>query len=251
MTNLINSAITLAISLTISFGSVFIYKKFLQKRLNPRNDTIVLLILNIIRYVVLLVSLLIIVSIFEVDMTALLAGAGFLGILLGVGFQKLFQDMISGFFIIFENHYVVGEYVEINNVTGQVLEIGLKTTRVKTYEGELYLFSNGSIDNVKNYSRFPSLSLVDIHIPYKYSQYEVIEIIKKYLPKIKNKNIISKIEVLGVQNVEPNYYDIRITCYTNSYEHFSVNRQINAEIVTELEDNGIFINVEKIIEIKI
>ncbi|MFI3330022.1 MAG: mechanosensitive ion channel, partial [bacterium] len=250
MNNIINSTITLTIALTISFGSVYLYKKVLQKRLNPRRNTIVLLILNVIKYIVLLVSVLIIVTTLGIDMATLLAGAGFLGLLLGVGLQKLFQDMVSGFFIIFENHYVVGEFVTINNITGQVLEIGLKTTRIKTYEGELYLFSNGNIDNVKNYSRFPSLSLVDIHIPYIYNQYEVMEIIKNYTPKIQNKNIVSQVEVLGVQKVEPNYYDVRITCYTKSYEHFAVNRQINAEIVNELADKQIFVNVEKIIKIK-
>lgn len=250
MTNILNSIITLSISLLISFGSVFIYKSFLQKRLTPRKDTIVLLILNIIRYIVLLVCMLIIASIFNLDMTTLLAGAGFLGLLLGVGLQKLFQDMVSGFFIIFENQYVVGEYITINNITGIVLEIGLKTTKVKTYEGELMIISNGSIDTVKNYSRFPSLSLVDIHIPYKYNQYNIIEKIKEIVLKIKNNNIIGSVEVLGVQKIDLNHYDIRVIAYTKSYEHFSVNREIAKQVINELAENDIFVNVDNIIEIK-
>ncbi len=243
------SAITLLIALGINFGSLFVYKVFLKSRLNPRRNTITLLILNIIRYGVLVISLIVIATIFNIDMAALFAGAGFLGILLGLGMQKLFQDMINGFFIIFEDHYIVGDYVTINNVTGEVLEIGLKTTRLKTYEGELYLFSNGSIDHILNYSRYPSLSLVEVHIPYKYNPYNIIEIIREDLKSFKHKMIVSNIDVLGVQNVEPNHYDVRITCYTKSYEHFAVNRQIKAYVIEKLKDKEIHVNIDKKVEI--
>ncbi|MFI3252670.1 MAG: mechanosensitive ion channel [bacterium] len=247
---LIYSSITFGIALLINFGSLFFYRVFLKKRLNARRNTIVLLILNSIRYLVLLISILIIATICNVDMAALLAGAGFLGLLIGVGMQKMFQDMINGFFIIFENHYVVGEYVMINNITGEVLEIGLRTTKMKTYEGELYLFSNGNIDHVLNYSRFPSLSLVEVHIPYSYNPYYIIEEIKEIVKNYKNNNVLTSIDVLGVQKCYENYYDVRITCYTKSYEHFSVNRQINGYIVSKLKEKNIIIDINKPIEIK-
>lgn len=247
---IVYSLITLCVALIINFGSLFIYKVLLKGRLNPRRNTITLLFLNIIRYGVLVISLVVIASIFNIDMAALLAGAGFLGILLGLGMQKLFQDMISGFFIIFEDHYIVGDYVTINNVTGEVLEIGLKTTRIKTYEGELYLFSNGSIDHILNYSRFPSLSLVEVHIPYKYNPYNIIEIIRTELKDFEHKMIVSKIDVLGVQGVHLNHYDVRVTCYTKSYEHFAVNRQLKSFIIQRLFEKEIYVNIEKKIEIK-
>lgn len=247
---LLYSVITLSVALFMNFGSLFIYRVFLKKRLNARRNTIVLLVLNSIRYLILLISVLIIATIFNVDMAALLAGAGFLGLLIGVGMQKMFQDMINGFFIIFENHYIVGEYVTINNVTGEVLEIGLKTTRLRTYEGELYLFSNGTIDNVSNHSRFPSLSLVEVHIPYKYNPYIIIEEMKEIFSGFADNSILTKVEVLGIQKVFENHYDVRLTCYTKSYEHFSVNRHIQAFIIQKLSEKDIFVDVEKTFEIK-
>ncbi len=250
MQKIIYSIIVLVIAILINFLSSFVYRTFLSKRLSPRNNTITLLILNIIRYTAFIISILIIATIFKINMTTLLAGAGFLGILLGIGMQKLLQDMISGFFIIFENHYVVGEYVQINGITGEVLEIGLKTTRLKTYEGELYLFSNGNIDNVLNYSRYPSLSLVEIHIPYKYKPQTTIDIVKSIIVNFDNKLITSNVEVLGIQEVHTNYYNIRITCYTKPYNHFIVNRQLKAYILNKLVENDIYVNIDKVIEIK-
>ncbi len=244
------SVLVFFISIFINFISGKIYKIFLKNKLSARNNTICLLILNTIRYSILLISILIIVTIFEVDMTTLVAGAGFLGLLLGVGMQKLFQDMISGFFIIFENQYIVGEYVTINNITGLVEEIGLKTTKLKTYEGELFIFSNGYINEILNYLRYPSLSLVDIHIPYIYSMYDTMNIIKDITKNYKNKNIITNIDVLGIQKVEPTYYDIRITCYTKPYEHFSINRDIRSYIIEKLKKHNINVNVDMQINVK-
>lgn len=249
LNELLYSAITLGIALLINFGGLFIYKVFLREKLSPRRNTITLLMLNIIRYSILIISIFVIASIFNIDMAALLAGAGFFGILIGLGMQKLFQDMINGFFIIFEDHYIIGDYVTINNITGEVLEIGLKTTRLKTYEGELFLFSNGSIDHILNYSRFPSLSLVEIQIPYKYNPYDVVDIMKKELSQFNHKNILTPVEVLGVQTVCPTYYIIRITCYTKSYEHFGINRLLHAYILEKLKGNDIHVNVDKKIEI--
>ena len=110
------------------------------------------------------------------DTASVLAGAGLLGILLGFGLQKLMQDMINGFFIIFENQYVVGEYVSINNNVGQVLELGLKTTKILTYNGEIHYFANGDITSVINYSRNDSLSIIDLPILHKYLVDEIIEL---------------------------------------------------------------------------
>ncbi len=244
------AVLVIIIGFFINFFSSYIYKHFFKNKISARRDTILLLTMNVIRYTVLGIVVIVIAYIYDVDTTSLLAGAGILGILLGLALQKLLQDMINGFFIIFEDQYVVGEYVTINNVTGEVLEIGLKTTKIKTYEGELHLFSNGNINQIANHSRFPSLCLVEFPISYKYDVYQVLEVIKKYSKEFRHKNIISKLDVVGVSSVFPNYYVVRVVCYVKSYEHFEISRLLNAYITSNLMQENIIIDDIKMVNIQ-
>ena len=74
-----------------------------------------------------------------VNSTAILSGAGFIGIVLGIGFQDLLKDLIAGFFIVLKNQYEINDKVKINNLVGNVLEIGVKTTILRAYEGEIII----------------------------------------------------------------------------------------------------------------
>lgn len=221
------------------FIANFIFKKLILNKVSKRKETIFLLIINLIKYGGLLVGVFIILSIFGVDTASVVAGAGLLGILLGFGLQKLMQDMINGFFIIFENQYVVGEYVSINNATGRVLELGLKTTKILTYKGEVYYFANGDITSVVNYSRNNSLLVIDIPILHKYKVDDVVFIIETVIRKFYHHNIISVPKILGVENINELSYSIRIVCETLSYQYFEVSRLLKKEIVKELNKNNI------------
>lgn len=223
----------------IHFIANFIFKKVVLNKVSKRKETIFLLIINLIKYGGLLVGIFIILSIFGVDTASVLAGAGLLGILLGFGLQKLMQDMINGFFIIFENQYVVGEYVSINNYTGRVLELGLKTTKIITYKGELHYFANGDITTVINYSRNNSLLIIDVPILHKHDIDNVILVIEDVINKFYHHNIISGPRILGVENITELTYSIRISCETISYQYFEVARLLKKDIVRNLKDNNI------------
>ena len=167
-----NKLLLITIVVVVIFGIHFIANLFFSKvisgKVSKRKETIFLLIINLIKYGGLLVGLFVILALFGVDTASVLAGAGLLGILLGFGLQKLMQDMINGFFIIFENQYVVGEYVSINGTVGRVIELGLKTTKILTYNGEIHYIANGDIKSVINFSRENSLAIVDLPILIKY-----------------------------------------------------------------------------------
>ncbi|MCL5283239.1 MAG: mechanosensitive ion channel family protein [Armatimonadetes bacterium] len=97
-----------------------------------------------------------------VDITPLLTTAGIAGLAIGLGSQKLFQDTISGFLLISENQFVVGEYVTIGAVTGLVAEVGMRTTWIREDNGKLTIIANGSITQVTNHSRGPLVSWIDV-----------------------------------------------------------------------------------------
>src|SRR5690625_2734204 len=103
----------------------------------------------------------------NIKISALLAGAGIAGLAIGFGAQSLVKDIISGFFIIFENQFSVDDYVVVADAEGTVEEIGLRTTKIRSWTGEENVIPNGNITQVINYSVHNGLSVVDVNIPYE------------------------------------------------------------------------------------
>ena len=99
------------------------------------------------------VILLMILSVFGVDIRPILAGAGVIGLAIGFGAQSLVKDFVSGLFILVENQYGIGDKVMIGKFEGRVIRITMRSTVLKDEEGKLYYISNGSINNVINLSQ--------------------------------------------------------------------------------------------------
>ena len=106
----------------------------------------------------------------------------------GFGAQSLVKDVITGFFIVFEDQFAVGDQVQIGTVYGSSrLEIGLRTTKVKSYTGELHIIPNGQISDVINYSIYNSIAIIDISVSYESDIEKVENIIKEFLQDLPNK----------------------------------------------------------------
>jgi small conductance mechanosensitive channel len=104
--------------------------------------------------------------------------AGVLGLAIGFGAQKLVKDVISGFFIIVDNLFVVGETVTIGPVTGQVIEMGMRVTRLRDAGGKLYLLANGDIGTVINLSRYPVTDYVEVNVAASADLNRVVEVVQ-------------------------------------------------------------------------
>lgn len=100
---------------------------------------------NIIIYAIILLMVL---SLFGIDITPILAGAGVIGLAIGFGAQSLVKDFVSGLFILVENQYGIGDKVKIGNFEGKVIRITMRSTVLKDDERKTYYISNGSINNV-------------------------------------------------------------------------------------------------------
>jgi len=99
------------------------------------------------------VILLMILGLFGIDITPILAGVGVIGLAIGFGAQSLVKDFVSGLFILLENQYGIGDKVKIGSFEGRVIRITMRSTVLKDDEGKLYYMSNGSINNVINLSQ--------------------------------------------------------------------------------------------------
>lgn len=129
-----------------------------------RTRTLGGLLKSIIAYVLVFIAAIMVLRALGADPVPLLTTAGVLGLAVGFGAQKLVRDVISGFFILLENQYSVGEYVTICAVTGTVEEIGMRTTRLRDEIGRLVIISNGDITQVTNHSRGALVAVVEVSV---------------------------------------------------------------------------------------
>ena len=149
-----------------------------------RENTLLKLLENTLAYVVYFSAILAVLAEFSIDVRGLLAGAGVLGLAVGFGAQSLVKDVITGFFIIFENQFSVGDYVKIGTAEGIVEEIGLRTTKIKSFTGEVSILPNGTISQVVNYSMENSLAIVDVAIPFEVGVEKTEKLIENYLQSL-------------------------------------------------------------------
>lgn len=206
-----------------------------------REETLSRLIQNVVTYVIYFIALIMILEEMSVPVKSLLAGAGIVGLAVGFGAQSLVKDIITGFFIVFEDQFAVGDYVKIGQFEGTVEEIGLRTTKIKNWTGEVHILPNSGIIEVTNYSLHNSIAVVDVSIAYEEDIDRAEQMIQEYLKTIENKydEIVSPPEVLGVQMLGSSDVMIRIIAETLPMNHVKIARVLRKEVKQYLDEHGI------------
>ena len=186
-------------------------KKFKIKSNEKRSETLHKLIRSAIRYTIYFIAFFQILSTLGINTTSIVASAGIASVAIGFGAQSLVKDIISGFFIILEGQFDVGDEVKLYNQAafiagGSVMSLGLRSTKVRSGNGEIYFIPNGSINQVINYSLTYNLAEVKFSIQID----ETIEAIEERIQKVldvannndKYHNFIYKNDKLHVNNIE-------------------------------------------------
>lgn len=206
-----------------------------------RQNTILKLLQSVLSYLVYFSAIIGILSVFGIKVAGLLAGAGIAGLAIGFGAQSLVKDVITGFFIIFEDQFGVGDYIRINIAEGTVVEIGLRTTKIKGVTGEQYIIPNGSITDVINYSINNSKAMIDMQLAFDADIEKAEKVINEYLktlPEI-HPELVAPPTFLGVQNITGTEVTIRIMAETLPLQQYGVARTIRRNVKDILEKNGI------------
>ncbi len=206
-----------------------------------REATLLKLLENVLTYVVYFISLMTILSTLDIDVKGLIAGAGIVGLAIGFGAQNLVRDIITGFFIIFEDQFSVGDYVRIGSAEGTVEEIGLRTTKIKSWTGELHIFPNGNITEVTNFSVHNSIAVVDVSIAYEENIEEAEKVMQELLLSLPQKyeDLVNPPELLGVQTLGASDVVMRIVAETVPMRHWYMARMIRKEVKLYLDQHGI------------
>ncbi|MCI9069568.1 MULTISPECIES: mechanosensitive ion channel family protein [Clostridia] len=176
---------------------------------------------------------------------ALVSAGGFA---IGLGAQSLVKDIINGFFILFEDQYGVGDHVTIGQYSGIVESIGIRTTILRDFTGDLHLVPNGSVLEVTNHSRGDIRFIVDVEIAYEENVDSAIEVIKKtnelFEEKHKSK-LRGEIEVLGVLSLNASGITIRIIGRAEPLSQWEMERELRKDIKLALDREGIEIPYPK------
>lgn len=184
-------------------------------------------------------------TIFGVKPASLITIAGFGSVAVGFGAQSLVQDLITGVFILIEDQFGVGDVIAIETHTGTVESIGIRTTRIRSADGNLYIVPNGQIKVVTNMSKGFNRAVVDIGISYEENIDRAISIMKDEMKIVYENNkiegLISVPDVLGVVELGENSVDIRISADSRVGENWQIEREIRRFIKNRFDKEGICI----------
>lgn len=234
----------------LAIGKIFLFRGKSPLRISERREnTLAKLLENILTYVVYFISIVMVLEAMSINVGALLAGAGIVGLAVGFGAQSLVKDIITGFFIIFEDQFSVGDHIRVASFEGTVEEIGLRTTKIKNWTGELHILPNGSITEVTNFSIHNSMAVVDISISYETDIPEAEHIVQELLNEVADKyeEIVTPPELLGIQNLAASEVILRVVCEVQPMSHFKISRLLRKDIKLRLDEHGIEIPYPKMV----
>ncbi|WP_040285514.1 mechanosensitive ion channel family protein [Sporosarcina koreensis] len=194
----------IAVPLGKKILSATIQKMSLSRKTKPgRVKTLDKLLVNIFSYVAIFIFIGTLLSILGVNIGPLIAGAGVVGLAIGFGAQGLVSDVVTGFFILLEQQMEVDEYVTVAGIDGVVEEIGLRTTKIRSFDGTLNYLPNRIIENVANHSRGHMRALVDIGISYYNDVDRAIGVLEQLCDEFqKDERFKDGPNAIGVQTIQ-------------------------------------------------
>ena len=201
-----------------------IIKKIILRSTNGKNNsyqvkkrlTVINLVSNFIKYVIVIVSFIIILQMYGVNTSSIITSLGVLSAVVGLAFQDALKDFIGGVTIILENYYIVGDYVRYNDFTGKVTNIGFKSTKITNFNNEVLVVANRNINEIVNLSQNNNSVWIDIPVAYEEKTKNVEKAISVIIKKLQKDELINKdsIEYKGINNLESSSISYLLTFRT-------------------------------------
>ncbi|MEM9808959.1 MAG: mechanosensitive ion channel family protein, partial [Cyanobacteria bacterium P01_D01_bin.56] len=206
-----------------------------------RRITITPLIVSTLRYVIYFGTALLLLKALNIDPGPILAGAGIVGLTVGLGAQSLVKDVVSGFFILFEDYYLVGDFIETGQAQGTVQSIELRTTRVLHPDGQIQILRNGDIGAIVNYSKQPIDAAVEVSITYEVDPEKAFEIIERVGEELAatEEDILEPTHIEGVETFSEEICLIFTRTKVQPGKHLRIQRLLRQRCLVELLKEGI------------
>ncbi len=208
-----------------------------------KKKTIINLISNIMKYTITAIVILMILEVYNVNTGAIFASLGVVSVVIGLALQDLIKDLIAGIAIIFDDQYSIGDSVTVNGFRGKVISLGLRSTKVKSADGDILTITNGKIEEVINHSVSNSFAKVEVDVAYEENLDHVLEVLNKLCREFEKeeKNLKGPLEVLGVNDLGESGIRILIRGETVPEGHFGIQRELRKRIKDRFDKEGISI----------
>jgi small-conductance mechanosensitive channel len=227
-------------------------KKFVSKRMagepdteiKKRVDTLSSILVTITGIVILIIAVITILPEFGVNIATLIAGIGVGGLAIAFAAQNLVRDFISGFFILFEDQYRIGNVVTIADITGVVEEIGLRRTLLRDLDAKVHSVPNGKVEISTNHTKKYSRVNLNISVGYGENLDKVIETINRVCQEMADdpqwkEGFISAPTVLRVDNLGDSGIDIKILGDTKPARQWAIMGELRLRLKKTFDSEGI------------
>ena len=217
------------------------------REVSPRSEqraaTLAGVAVSLIRIFVWTMAGLLILGVLGLDLGPFLAGASIVGVALGFGAQSLVKDFLSGFFILVEDQYAVGDVITIADQTGTVEEIDLRVTRLRAADGTVWFVPNGEIRKVGNSAKEWARSIVDVIVPTRADVAAAIAAISEEATAVANdpawaEAVLEAPEVLGVETLGATNLTVRVSTKTTPSHRAPLARAMRSRITSRLRQDG-------------
>ncbi len=220
---------------------IYSHKGFSERK----SKTLYTVCASVIRYVIYFFAVCQVLSLFGVNVMSFIAVAGVGSVAIAFGAQSLVQDIITGMFILAEDQFAVGDVITLEGYSGTVEGIGIRTTRLRSADGNLFIIPNGQVKIVTNMSKGFNRAVVDISVAYEENIDRVISVMREELAKAFDTNGINGLlkipEVLGVVDLADSAVVIRISADSAIGENWAIEREIRRIIKNRFDKEGICI----------
>ena len=222
---------------------------FIARFSTPRGETVCHLVYSIITYATVLITLYYTLSVFGVQTSTILKGAGIVGVIITFGAQSTIADILAGMFLVFENVVHVGDYVKVGDVSGIVKNIGVRMTKIQSY-GTVISINNSDMKAMQNMSYADSRITFSIKIDNREDVDRVRKIIERELPDInagfrKTGYTTSDIYYNGVYAVDESGTTLLFSVFCHPERYISVSMKFNEEMLAMFQRSGIRIAVKR------
>ena len=214
----------------------------LIKTENHRSMTLISIVSNALRYVAAIVIICWGLSILGADVGTVVAGVGIIALIVGFGAESLIADMVTGIFMIFENQYNVGDYIEVGGFRGKVTSIGIRTTCLEDAGGNIKIINNSAMSSILNRSDHASKAVSTIGIPYETD----LEALEAKMPEILSgifdrhrDTFLSAPVYLGVEELAPSSVVLKFVAEVDDKNIYSGIRALNRELWLCLRKAGV------------
>ena len=244
--------ITLVLALALVWLIYQVLKLILRAvgKRGGRAQTVTNLISGLLKYIAVIAAVVWGLSILGVNATAVLAGVGIVGLILGFGAQSLIEDIITGAFIIFENQYSVGDIIILDDFRGTVRNIGVRTTVIEDAGGNLKVVNNSDIRNFQNRSRNNSVALCLVSVAYRTDLRKLEALLKEKLPKLKEEHpdlYLTAPRYLGVDQLADSGINLKFAVDVTEQNVFGAQRMLARDLKILFDENGVEIPFPQVV----